>query len=124
MKRLKVFDEIAFEVEHELYLARIIQVDSGRKKKVPLNEFEVRSVPIFTVMVHYIPKFARATLDGKPLVDIPKDLQAYRALYETSVRVGDCVTYDEREKITQVAQALAEANPDPVSWKGGDELLI
>lgn len=114
MKRLQVFEEIEFEVEHPLYLARIQQIPTGETVKVRLNEFEVKSVPTFGVCILYLPKYDRVSMTGGA---ITTDDQAYRVLYETRIVVGFGHTHQHLMDLTRKAQHLAEANPDPAQWK-------
>lgn len=109
MKKLRMFKEIEFEVEHPLYLARIGQIDSGRMKKVSLNEFEVKTLPIQIVYVQYLPKYSQVPSDFAP--------SAYRSLYEAKVVVGKSALPEEVEALLAKARNLALVNPDPSNWK-------
>lgn len=116
---MKVFNSIEFEVEHPLYLARIVRMQTGRTGRVLVNEFEATQVPIEAILVKYIPKFDRIGYAGGP---ITTEDQAYRVLYQVMIWVGESNNFNEIMQLTERAQQLAEANPDPVTWKEDEHL--
>lgn len=119
MKKLMIFDDIAYEVEHPLFLARIQMVPTERFAKVMINEFERKSVPIYAVQVVYVPKFDRVGIDGGPFAGMES---AYRVLFKCAITVGESHLKPVLMELTHMAQHLAEGNPDPAEWsdqKGG-----
>lgn len=101
-----IFEDIEFEVEHPLYLARISQVPTNEKALVILPDKSTVSYPTFAVQVRYIPRYETAPAFGT----------AYRVLYETSIIVGYGFTDEDLDVLTEKAEHLAETKADPTEW--------
>lgn len=138
--RKSFFTDIQFEVEHELYLARIERHYTGRDHVVKTKEAErleatgliikevirhpeieyYKTYPIDAVLVRFIPKYAAVAVAELPIKMNSEPVlseSAYTPLTEHLIKVGEHHDVDKLTALTQQAMRVANEISDPVRWK-------